>query len=118
MGERITIERFNASDGVADWRILSEGACALFRTATLADSARFVDAIGRLEGIDAHHPAIDIRAEGVTVRLLTKGEDGWGMSQADVEFARGISTLAREQGIEADPSAVQTLLVVPGAPVP
>jgi 4a-hydroxytetrahydrobiopterin dehydratase len=52
----------------------------------------------------------------VTVRLLTKNDDYWGMSQRDVELARQISAIARDQGLSADPSAVQTFLVVPGAP--
>jgi 4a-hydroxytetrahydrobiopterin dehydratase len=53
----------------------------------------------------------------VTVRLITLTEDYFGMSQRDVELARQISALAREQGLSADPSAVQNLLVIPGAPV-
>jgi len=39
------------------------------------------------------------------------------MSRRDVELARQISAVALEQGVPADPSAVQTLLVIPGAPV-
>lgn len=39
------------------------------------------------------------------------------MTERDVELARQISAVAREHGVPADPSAVQTLLVIPGAPV-
>ena len=39
------------------------------------------------------------------------------MSRRDVELARQISAVALEQGVPAGPSAVQTLLVIPGAPV-
>ena len=39
------------------------------------------------------------------------------MSRRDVDLARRISALAREQGATADPSSVQALLVIPGAPV-
>jgi 4a-hydroxytetrahydrobiopterin dehydratase len=37
------------------------------------------------------------------------------MSRRDVEMARQISAAARRLGLSADPSAVQSLLVVPGA---
>jgi 4a-hydroxytetrahydrobiopterin dehydratase len=38
------------------------------------------------------------------------------MSQRDVEMARRISAAARRLGLSADPSSVQSLLVIPGAP--
>jgi 4a-hydroxytetrahydrobiopterin dehydratase len=113
--DHISPGQFHESEGVADWRVLSEGACAFFRTISLAAAARFVEAIGELAGIDDHHPAIDIRADGVTVRLLTVSEEYWGMSRRDVDLARQISELARRQELSTDPSAVQTLLVIPGA---
>ena len=57
-----------------------------------------------------------MRREGVTVRLITITADYYGMSQADVELARRVSAIARDQGLTADPSGVQSLLIVPGAP--
>ena len=117
MTDRITPQQFHEADGVEDWRVLSEGACAYFRTGSFASAARLVQAISELDGLDDHHPAIDVRHDGVTVRLLTMTDDYWGMSELDVELARQISVAAREQGVPADPSAVQTLLVIPGAPV-
>ncbi|HEX6030732.1 MAG TPA: VOC family protein [Tepidiformaceae bacterium] len=116
MSDHITPREFHESEGVEDWRVLSEGACAYFRTGSLAAGARLLQAITELPGIDDHPPAIDVRRDGVTVRLLTKSDDYWGMSQRDVELARQISAVARDQGLSADPSAVQTLLIVPGAP--
>ena len=53
----------------------------------------------------------------MTLRLITIADDWYGMSQRDVELARQISQVAREQGIEADPSVVQSVLVIPGSPV-
>ena len=116
MNDRINPLQFHESEGVEDWRVLSEGACAFFRTGSFAASARFVQAIGDLAGIDQHRPAIDVRGDGVTVRLLTISDDYWGMSTRDVELARQISALAAQEGAAADPSAVQTLLIIPGAP--
>jgi 4a-hydroxytetrahydrobiopterin dehydratase len=117
MTERITPQQFREADGVDDWRVLSEGACAYFRAGSFAAGAELVRAIGELEGLDDHPPQVDVRSHGVTVRLLTRADDYWGMSDRDVEFARQISAVARRLGVPADPTAVQTLLVIPGAPV-
>jgi 4a-hydroxytetrahydrobiopterin dehydratase len=48
--------------------------------------------------------------------MITMSERYYGPSRADVDVARRISSVARELGLTADPSAVQSLLVVPGAP--
>jgi 4a-hydroxytetrahydrobiopterin dehydratase len=88
----------------------------MWRTASLAESARFVDAIARIEGAEDHRPDVDIRPPGVTVRLLTRSSDWYGMTRRDVEMARRISGAARELGLVADPGAVQSLLLVVGAP--
>jgi 4a-hydroxytetrahydrobiopterin dehydratase len=70
-----------------------------------------VRAIGELEGLDHHHPDVDVRYTGVIVRLITVTPDYYGLSQRDVELARAISAAARRLGIAADPSAVQTVQV-------
>lgn len=117
MTDYITARQFREADGVDDWPVLSEGACAYFPTGSFAAGAKLVQAISQLRGIDDHSPDIDLRQDGITVRLITITGDYYGMSQRDVELAREISRVAREQGLRADPSAVQTLLIVPGAPV-
>ena len=114
--DRITPAQFDESDGIGDWRVFSEGACAFFRTGSLAAGARFVSAISAMPGLDEHHPEVDLRHDGVTVRLITAEGNYRGMSRRDVELARAISALAREQGVAADPAAVQTMLIIPGAP--
>ena len=117
MSERITPKQFHEADGVEDWRVVGDGACTYFRTRSFAAGARLVHAIGELPGLEDHRPDVDLRHEGVTVRLLTVADDWYGMSTKDVELARRISEIAREQGLAADPSAVQSVLVIPGAPV-
>jgi 4a-hydroxytetrahydrobiopterin dehydratase len=116
MTERITATQFGGSQGVGDWRVINDGACAFFRTRSIGESAKLVQAIGAISGIDAHRPLIDVRPNGVTVCLLTRESDYYGMSQRDVEFARQISTAAHTLGLTADPTAVQGFLVIPGAP--
>jgi 4a-hydroxytetrahydrobiopterin dehydratase len=115
MSERITARQFQEADGVEDWRVLGDGACAYFRTGSFAAGARLVQAISELAGLD-DRPDVDLRHDGVTVRLITITDDYFGMSTRDVELARRISGVAREVGLFADPSAVQTVLVIPGAP--
>jgi 4a-hydroxytetrahydrobiopterin dehydratase len=111
MTERIGMRQFHEADGVQDWRVLGEGACAYFRTGSFEAGARLVQAIGRLAGLGDHHPDVDLRFGGVTMRLLTVTHDYYGLSERDLDLARQISAVARELGFPADPSAVQTVQV-------
>jgi 4a-hydroxytetrahydrobiopterin dehydratase len=111
MTERITPRQFHEADGVEDWRVLGEGACTYFRTGSFAAGARLVQAISELAGLQDHHPDVDLRYGGVTVRLITITHDYSGLSERDVELAREISALARGLDVLADPTAVQTVQV-------
>ena len=115
MPDRMSPKQFHESAGVEDWRVVGDGGCAYFRTGSFAAGARLVQAIGQLPGVEDHKPDVDLRYDGVTVRLITYTDDYYGMSDRDVEMARQISTAARRLGLSADPSAVQSLLVIPGA---
>jgi 4a-hydroxytetrahydrobiopterin dehydratase len=115
MTDQISAKQFRESEGVEDWRVLGDGACAYFRTGSLAEAARLVQAISELPGVEDHQPDLDVRHDGVTVRLITIAEKHYGMSRRDVELARQISAAARTLGLAADPSGVQSLLVIPGA---
>jgi 4a-hydroxytetrahydrobiopterin dehydratase len=105
MTAQITPRQFHQADGVEDWRVVAFGACAHFRTGSFATGVALVNAIGQLAGAANHHPDIDLRYAGVTVRLFT--HDVGGLSQRDVELARQISAAARELEFPADPAAVQ-----------
>jgi len=91
--------------------VLGEGACAYFRTGSFTAGARLVHAIGELAGLGEHHPDLDLRHEGVTVRLLTTADDWYGLTERDLDLARQISAVARQLGLSADPSALQTVQV-------
>jgi 4a-hydroxytetrahydrobiopterin dehydratase len=110
-GRRISPRQFSEADGVEDWRVLGEGACAYFRTGSFVAGTRLVHAIGELAGLGEHHPDLDLRHEGVTVRLLTTAEDWYGLTERDLDLARQISAVARQLGLSADPSALQTVQV-------
>jgi 4a-hydroxytetrahydrobiopterin dehydratase len=116
MTERITARQFHATEGLKDWRVIEEGACAYFRTGSFAAGARLVQAIAGLGDLDPHEPDVDLRHDGVTVRLIRIADDYYGMTARHVELAREISRIAADQGLTADTAAVQSLLVVPGAP--
>src|SRR5581483_6298934 len=103
----VTAAQFHESDGVEDWRVLFEGACAHFRTGSFATGVALVEAIGRLADAADHHPDVDLRYPGVTVRLTT--HEIHGLSERDVALARQISAAARDLGVSADPHAVQTV---------
>jgi 4a-hydroxytetrahydrobiopterin dehydratase len=74
-----------------------------------------VHAISELPGVEDHRPGVDVRHDGVTVHMITYTDDYFGPSQRDVALARQISEAARKLGLSADPSAVQSLLIIPGA---
>jgi 4a-hydroxytetrahydrobiopterin dehydratase len=116
MTDYLTPDQFEASDGVGDWRVISDGACAFFRAASFVASAAFVQAITALPRMGEIGTGVDIRHDGVTVKLLTQADDWWGPSARDVELARRISAIASEQGLEPDTTAIQGMLVVPGGP--
>ena len=115
MSDQISPRQFRQSAGVDDWRVLGDGANAYFRTGSFAAGARLVQAISELPGVEDLQPDIDVRHDGVTVRLVAFIEGYGGMLQSHVELARQISTAARKLRFSADPSAVQSLLVIPGA---
>jgi 4a-hydroxytetrahydrobiopterin dehydratase len=99
-----------------DWRIVSDGACAFFETDSLSDAAAFIEALAKIPNLSEHQYGIDLRQRGVTVRLVTLRDDFMGMTDRDLELAQQISVVAREQGLKSDPSRIQSLLIVPGAP--
>ena len=108
----LTARQFHHADGVADWRVADGGASTHYRTDSFAAGARLVSAINELPGVDEHPPDIDLRPDGVGVRLFTFAPAPDGLSEKDLEMARRISRVAADQGLAAEPSAVQNLVLV------
>jgi 4a-hydroxytetrahydrobiopterin dehydratase len=107
VSELITPREFEASEGVADWRVLGRGACACFRTSAFAVGVELVEAIGALADAHGRTPDVDLRAGSLIVRLPVS--DAAGLARADLELARQISAAARELDLSADPAGVQDL---------
>lgn len=110
MVERITPRQFHAAPGVEDWRVLFEGARTYFITGSFAKGVEFVRRIGELADAANHHPNVDLRYGAVAVTINTH-ELGGDISERDAALAARISAAARELGIKADPSRVQTVQI-------
>jgi 4a-hydroxytetrahydrobiopterin dehydratase len=108
MNERISRRRFHE----IDWRVVRDDACAHFRADSFAAGVALVDAIGRIADAADHPPDVDLRPDGVTVRLRTIRPDGFSQpSELDVELAGQISAAAGELGLSVDPTVLQNVQV-------
>src|SRR5436309_15996736 len=65
MSDQITMRKFRESDGVEDWRVVGEGACAYFRTGSFAVGAGLVKAICELADPDQQQPDVEQLADVV-----------------------------------------------------
>ncbi|MGH9184707.1 MAG: VOC family protein [Acidimicrobiales bacterium] len=104
---RLTALQFQQSGGVEDWRALAVGASAWFAASSQpagAELARRAVLIG--EDV-CRVPDVDLRTSGVHVRTWSGA--GSGLTDDDVALARAISVAARELGLAADPSVLQTV---------
>jgi 4a-hydroxytetrahydrobiopterin dehydratase len=105
MSETIKPHRFYEFD----WRVVRDDASTHFRTGSFAAGVALVDAIGKLADAANHHPDVDLRYDGVTVRLKTHSEGG--LTERDVALARQISAAARELEVPVDLTGLQIVQV-------
>src|SRR3989442_2117735 len=103
MSDQITMRKFRESDGVEDWRVVGEGACAYFRTGSFAAGARLANAISELAGLQEHHPDVDLRQDDAIVRLITVAPDYYGPIQRDLALRPQISTFDRQLAVPSHP---------------
>jgi 4a-hydroxytetrahydrobiopterin dehydratase len=111
MSDQITARQFHLSTGVGDWRVVDGGASAFFRTGSFAVGVRLIQAIAELPGVDDHAPDVDLRPDGVFVRLFTTAPAPDGLSGRDVELARLISAAAQRLDLTVDAAAVANVVV-------
>ena len=101
--EQLTAQQILAA-GLDDWRKLATALHARFLTGDFASGFRFVSAVTEAaEGAD-HHPDVTLTYPSVDVRLVS--HDVSGVTRRDVDLARRISEIAREQGIGTQPSVL------------
>jgi 4a-hydroxytetrahydrobiopterin dehydratase len=104
MSEGVTPKRFHE----LDWRVVRDDASTHFRTRSFAEGLALVNAIGGIADAN-HHPDVDLRSDGVTVRLRS-GSDG-RLRERDVALARQISARARDLDVPIDPTGLQGIQV-------
>ena len=104
MSETIEPQRFHEFD----WRVVRDDASTHFRTESFAAGVALVDAIGRLADAADQHADVDLRLDGVTVRV---GSRTGGLNEGDLELARQISAAARELDIPVDLTGLQKVQV-------
>ena len=116
----ITSRDFYAAEDTDEWRILGDGATTFYRTGSYSESARLVNAISGIEGLDDHPVDLDVRVDGVTARLVTYTEDYYGMTRRDITVAQRITAAARALGLRGDPMAVESVgpIVVGAVDIP
>ena len=102
----ITPQVFRAADGLDDWRLLFDGANAFYRL-PMADGAALVATIGAIDGMADVEAAVDLRADGVFVRL------SWysGLTDQHIALAQQVSAAAHAAGATADPSRIQVVQI-------
>ena len=69
-----------------DWWVVRDDASTHFHTESFASGVALVDVIGKLADAANLHPDVDLRPEGVTVRLRSNSEGRF--SESDVSLAR------------------------------
>jgi len=90
-----------------DWRKLAQGIHARFLTGDFVTGLTFVAAVTEAAETANHHP--DVRLTYPLVDLTLVSHDVGRVTQRDIDLARRISEIAREQGIGAQPDAVTQL---------
>lgn len=102
--ERLTADQITAAE-LADWRRLAQALHARFLTEDVRAGLAFAAALADAVTTHERDPRVSVHAAGVDVVLRTS-RDGWWVTPADVESARRVSEVAREQGLRPDPDAV------------
>ena len=87
-----------------DWRQLAVALHARFRTGDFVTGLQFVTAVTEAAEAADHHPDVTLRYPYVDLKLVS--HDVSRVTQRDIDLARRISEIARERGIDAQPSAV------------
>lgn len=103
----ITPAAFHRAPGVADWRVTATGPQAVFTAGSLAEAAALVAPTVAAAARCGILPDIDVRPEGVIVRISYRDEDG--IPPRAAEFAADVSRAAAELQLTADPSRIHSI---------
>jgi len=90
--------------GLDDWRKLAQALHARFDTGDFGTGLTFAVAVAEAVELANHHPDVTLTYGYVHVKLVSHGVSR--ITQRDVDLARRISEIAREQGVDATPSVL------------
>jgi 4a-hydroxytetrahydrobiopterin dehydratase len=106
------VEKLSAQDildaELDDWRKLAQALHARYRVRDFQAAAAFVAAVAKAAEAASHYPDLKI-TDGVVDAVLCTREDGLWVTQKDIDMAQKISQVARQQGLEPEPTAVAQL---------
>ncbi|MBW9092167.1 hypothetical protein JNB62_00555 [Microbacterium jejuense] len=103
----ISPAEFHRAPGVSDWRVTATGPQAVFAADSLTEAAALVAPVVAAAERCGIRPDIDVRPEGVIVRVPPR--DPVGIPARAAEFAVIVSRAARDLNMVADPSRVQSV---------
>src|SRR5690349_7328284 len=93
--------------GLDDWRLLAQALHARFHTGDFVTGLAFVTAVAELAERAGHHPDVTLTYPFVDLKLVS--HDVSRVTRRDLDLARRISEIAREQGVDADPGATSEI---------
>jgi 4a-hydroxytetrahydrobiopterin dehydratase len=93
--------------GLDDWRKLAQALHARFRTGDFVSGLKFVTAVAEAAEAANHHPDVTLTYPFVDLKLIS--HDVGQLSERDLDLARQISGIAREQGVDAEPTSLAEL---------
>lgn len=105
--DAISAAGFHQASGVSDWRVTGTGPQAVFTATSLSHAAGLVAPIVAAAERFGLRPDIDVRPEGVVVRVPYAGPEG--IPAAAVDFAAAVSVAAAAQRLIPDPSRAQSI---------
>lgn len=105
--DALTPARFHQRPGVTDWRVPATGPQAVFLASSLAQGAQLVAKVVAAAERSSIEPDIDLRPEGVIVRVPLLGAER--IPGAAAEFAAEVSQAAAELGLAPDVSRIQSV---------
>ena len=98
---------FHRAPGVSDWRVTGTGPQTVFAATSLAHAATLIAPIVAAAERFGILPDVDLRPEGVIVRIPNRTEAG--IPAAAAEFAAAVSRAAAELLLTPDPSRAQSI---------
>lgn len=104
---RISAAEFHRAPGVSDWRVTGTGPQAVFTATSLAHAADLLAPVVAAAERFGVRPDVDVRPEGVVVRVPYRDFDGIPAAAAD--FAAAVSAAAAELRLTPDPSRAQSI---------